>query len=116
MLGPSFTQTLHADAGIRTDLPFFSRCGRVHQTLRPHQAKEDEIREWLGPAGDIKGLRLNRDKARGRGREAAVSGRDGSWTVAPCRRRRNEKKDQGPPVASRGEGKNNETTGEWNFP
>eukprot|EP00913_Durusdinium_trenchii_P009065 g8524.t1 len=24
---------------------------------------EDEIREWLGPAGDIKGLRLNRDKA-----------------------------------------------------
>ncbi|CAK9078769.1 unnamed protein product [Durusdinium trenchii] len=63
MLGPSFTQTLHADAGIRTDLPFFSRCGRVHQTLRPHQAKEDEIREWLGPAGDIKGLRLNRDKA-----------------------------------------------------
>ena len=27
------------------------------------QAKEDEIRDWLGPAGDIKGLRLNRDKA-----------------------------------------------------
>lgn len=29
------------------------------------QAKEDEIRDWLGPAGDIKGLRLNRDKATG---------------------------------------------------
>ena len=27
------------------------------------KAKEDEIRDWLGPAGDIKGLRLNRDKA-----------------------------------------------------
>ena len=27
------------------------------------KAKEDEIRDWLGPAGNIKGLRLNRDKA-----------------------------------------------------
>jgi hypothetical protein len=35
------------------EIPHFSYC----------QAKEDEIRDWLGPAGDIKGLRLNRDKA-----------------------------------------------------
>lgn len=35
----------------------------VFITNLPFKAKEDEIREWLGPAGDIKGLRLNRDKA-----------------------------------------------------
>lgn len=35
----------------------------VFITNLPFKAKEDEIRDWLGPAGDIKGLRLNRDKA-----------------------------------------------------
>ena len=38
------------------------------------QAKEDEIRDWLGPAGDIKGLRLNRDKARSGGQERGKIG------------------------------------------
>ena len=45
----------------------------------PGQAKEDEIRDWLGPAGDIKGLRLNRDKAMRRVKKSGNLGWMSGW-------------------------------------
>ena len=54
-----------------TNLPFKARPFKqirspqhlVMRLLNFREAQEEEIRSWLEKAGEIKGLRLNRDKA-----------------------------------------------------
>ncbi|CAJ1430266.1 unnamed protein product, partial [Effrenium voratum] len=53
---------LAKDSKRRARVAEAAKARSVFITNLPFKAKEEEIRGWLEPAGDIKGLRLNRDK------------------------------------------------------